>query len=58
MSTAFDYSALYKSEDGLSDTWEEIYDSSSPLAWNLLNILKTTIFLPQDFYEPIPLIIC
>ena len=51
MSTAFDYSALYKSEDGLSDTWEEIYDSSSPLAWNLLNILKTTIFLPQDFYD-------
>ena len=51
MSTAFDYSALYKSEDGLSDTWEEIYDSNSPLAWNLLNILKTTIFLPQDFYD-------
>ena len=51
MSTAFDYSALYKSEDGLSDTWSEIYDSSSPLAWNLLNILKTTIFLPQDFYD-------
>lgn len=51
MPTAFDYSSLYKSEDGLADTWQEVYDSSSPLAWNLLNILKTTIFLPHNFYD-------
>ena len=51
MPTAFDYSSLYKSEDGLADTWQELYDSTSPLAWNLLNILKDTIFLPHDFYD-------
>ena len=51
MATAFDYSLLYDTEGGKDNTWEEVYDSSSLLAWNLLNILKHTIFLPHDFYD-------
>jgi hypothetical protein len=50
---AHDYSDLFKSEDGTSNTWRELYDDSSPLSWNLLNILKCTIFLPHDFYDVI-----
>jgi hypothetical protein len=46
-----DYSALFKSEDGVGNTWRELYDDSSPLSWNLLNILKCTILLPHDFYD-------
>ena len=46
-----DYSVLFESEDGLTDTWREVYDSSSPLSWNLLNILRCTILLPHDFYD-------
>jgi hypothetical protein len=46
-----DYSALFKSEDGVGNTWRELYDESSPLSWNLLNILKCTILLPHDFYD-------
>jgi hypothetical protein len=48
---AFDYSALFKSEDGISSTWREIYDESLSLPGNLLSILKRTIFLPHDHYE-------
>lgn len=48
---AYDYSVLFETEDGISNTWREIYDTSSSLAWNLTNILKCTIFLPHDFYD-------
>jgi energy-coupling factor transporter ATP-binding protein EcfA2 len=47
----FDYSSLFQVEDGYSNTWREVYDDSSPLSWNLLNILKCTILLPHDFYD-------
>ncbi len=48
---AYDYSNLFKSEDGVSDTWREIYIESQPLSWNLLSLLKQTIFLPHNFYD-------
>ena len=48
---AYDYTALFKSGDGVEGTWKEIYVDSQPLPWNLLNILKRTIFLPHDFYD-------
>lgn len=48
---AFDYSVLFESEDGLSNTWKELYDEFGSLSWNLLNILRCTIFLPYDFYD-------
>jgi hypothetical protein len=49
----YDYSTLFKVEDGYSNTWREVYCESSPLSWNLLNILKCTILLPYDFYDVI-----
>ncbi|NJL51413.1 MAG: hypothetical protein HC930_02910 [Hydrococcus sp. SU_1_0] len=48
---SFDYSELFASEDGTTGTWRELYCDSSPLAWNLLNILKCTVLLPHDFYD-------
>ncbi|NJO99102.1 MAG: hypothetical protein HC764_26505 [Pleurocapsa sp. CRU_1_2] len=48
---SFDYSELFSSEDGVTGTWRELYCDSSPLSWNLLNILKCTILLPHDFYD-------
>ena len=51
MHKSYDYSVLYKSEIGLGDTWEDIYDTTVPLSRNLLDILEGTIFLPHDFYD-------
>lgn len=48
---AYDYSVLFNSEDGVSDTWREFYVDSQALSWNLINILKKTVFLPHDFYD-------
>jgi hypothetical protein len=48
---SFDYSVLYKSEDGISNTWREIYDEESTLPVNLLCILQEAVFLPHDFYD-------
>jgi energy-coupling factor transporter ATP-binding protein EcfA2 len=48
---SFDYSVLYKSEDGVSNTWREIYDENSTLPVNLLCILQESVFLPHDFYD-------
>jgi len=50
---AYDYSLLFKGENGCSNSWEGLYDDNSPLSWNLLSILKRTIFLPHDFYDVI-----
>ncbi len=47
----YDYSSLTKSQDGVSNTWREIYKASQPLSWNLLSILEQTILLPHDFYD-------
>ena len=49
--TPYDYSSLTKSQDGISNTWQEIYVASQPLSWNLLSILEQTIYLPHDFYD-------
>lgn len=46
-----DYSSLFQSEDGYSDTWREVYDDSLGLPHNLLSILQHTILLPHDFYD-------
>lgn len=51
MNDAFDYSELLQSEDGISGTWREIYEEGMPLAWNIENILRCTVFLPQEFYD-------
>ncbi len=48
---AYDYSVLFNSEDGVSDTWKEVYSFFHPFSWNLINILKKTVFLPHDFYD-------
>ncbi|PSB11103.1 hypothetical protein C7B62_06645 [Pleurocapsa sp. CCALA 161] len=48
---SFDYSVLYKSEDGISNTWREVYDENSSLPENLLCILQSSVFLPHDFYD-------
>ncbi len=47
----YDYSSLTKSQDGISNTWREIYQASQPLSWNLVSILEQTILLPHDFYD-------
>ncbi len=47
----YDYSALTKSEDGISNTWRELYDESLSLPDNLLSILRRAIYLPHDFYD-------
>jgi energy-coupling factor transporter ATP-binding protein EcfA2 len=46
----YDYSELLKDEK-LNSSWRDIYDDGISLPDNLLNILKKTIFLPQDFYD-------
>ena len=51
MSAAYDYSVLFESEDGIADTWREIYDNNLSLPANLLSILKRTVYLPYDFYD-------
>ena len=48
---AFDYSGLFKSEEGTGDTWQGFYNDELTLAQNLLVVLKQTIFLPYDFYD-------
>ncbi len=48
---SFDYSVLKESEDGLKNTWREIYDEESTLPVNLLCILQNSVFLPYDFYD-------
>lgn len=48
---SFDYSVLTKSEDGISNTWREIYAEDLPLPVNLLLILQQSVFLPHDFYD-------
>ena len=48
---AYDYSSLFKTDDGVSGTWREIYDDSLSLPENLITILKRTVYLPQDFYR-------
>ena len=47
----YDYSSLTKSEDGIANTWREVYNASQPLSWNLISILEQTILLPHDFYD-------
>lgn len=47
----YDYSSLFSSEDGYTDTWREVYDDSLGLPHNLLYILQHTILLPHDFYD-------
>lgn len=50
---AFNYAALVGSEDGIADTWREIYDDSLSLPWNIHHILQQTVLLPYDFYDVI-----
>jgi len=45
-----DYSQLF-SDEGLNNTWRDIYDDDISLPDNLLHILKRTVFLPRDFYD-------
>lgn len=47
----YDYSTLTKSEDGISNTWREIYDDSFSLPLNVLCILRQSILLPHNFYD-------
>ena len=47
---AYDYSSLFATDDGVSGTWREIYDDSLSLPDNLINILRRTVYLPQNFY--------
>ena len=51
MTTTIDYSSLFATEDGYTDTWRELYDDSLDLPFNLLYILQKTILLPHDFYD-------
>lgn len=48
---SFDYSVLHETEDGVSNTWREIYAEDLPLPVNLLLILQQVVFLPHDFYD-------
>ena len=48
---AYDYRSLLQSEDGIADTWRELYDDDLLLSENLLNILKQTVLLPHDHYD-------
>lgn len=48
---SFDYSVLKQSEDGIGNTWREIYYEDFSLPVNLLRILRNSVFLPHDFYD-------
>jgi hypothetical protein len=48
---SFDYSVLSNTEDGVTNTWREIYAEDLPLPVNLLLILQQAVFLPHDFYD-------
>lgn len=48
---AFDYSQLYDEKHELDNSWESIYYHSDSLAFNLIELLQKTVFLPQDFYD-------
>ena len=48
---AYDYSALFESENGINGTWREVYSDNLSLPENLLSILRQTIFLPYDFHD-------
>jgi energy-coupling factor transporter ATP-binding protein EcfA2 len=46
----YDYSMLFEDKEH-NITWRDIYDDDLQLPDNLTNILKRTVFLPQDFYD-------
>lgn len=46
------FTALMKENNvNYCDSWQEIYDNSLSLPYNLLAILKRTIYLPYDHYD-------
>ena len=47
----YDYSVLFESEDGITNTWRELYDFDELLSHNLLNLLRRSVYLPHDFYD-------
>ena len=49
----YDYSVLFASEDGITNTWRELYDDSLLLPDNFLHLLRSTVYLPHDFYDVI-----
>lgn len=48
---SFDYASLFVSEDGITDTWRELYDDNLLLPENFLSLLRRTVYLPCDFYD-------
>lgn len=48
---SFDYSVLTKSENGVSNSWRDIFIDELSLPLNLLLILQQAVFLPHDFYD-------
>ena len=47
----YDYSQLFKTEDGLSNSWEQLYDDNLSYPANILSLLKRVVYLPHDFYD-------
>ena len=47
----YDYSQLFKTEDGISNSWQQLYDNSLSYSANVLSMLKRIVYLPNDFYD-------
>ena len=47
----YDYSVLFASDDGVTNTWRELYDDELPLSLNFLDLLRRVVYLPYDFYD-------
>lgn len=47
----YDYSQLLKTENGISNGWEQLYQHDLTYPENVLSLLKRIVYLPQDFYD-------
>ena len=47
----YDYQQLLKTEDGVSNGWERLYDYNRTYPENILSLLKRIVYLPEDFYD-------
>ena len=47
----YDYSQLLKTEDGVSNGWEQVYNYDLSYPENILSLTKRMVYLPQDFYD-------
>ena len=47
----YDYSQILKTDDGVSNGWEQLYQHDLTYPENVLSLLKRIVYLPHDFYD-------